>query len=329
MKNILVPGGAGFIGSHTVEALLKRGYNTVTLDNFSNGHKDAVLGGEIVEGDIRDSALLNSLFQKHKIDAVIHFAAFIEAGESVVDPLKFYDNNTSGSLSLIRAMLHADVRTMVFSSTAAVYGQIDGVGSLNETMPKYPINPYGQTKWAVECMLRDIAVSDNMRSIALRYFNAAGSDPKGKLGERHDPETHLIPLVLQAANGQRDNIKVFGTDYPTPDGTCIRDYIHVCDLANAHIKALDHLFGLEPTKQGFYDAYNLGTGSGFSVREVIEAARRVTGINFAAVDEPRRAGDPATLIANPAKAKQAFGWEPKYPKLDDMVEHAWQFLQNQ
>ncbi|MEX0299028.1 MAG: UDP-glucose 4-epimerase GalE [Kordiimonas sp.] len=329
MKTILVPGGAGFIGSHTVAALLKRGYRTVTLDNFSNGHRDAVAGGEIVEGDIRDSNLLRSVFKNHHIDAVIHFAAFIEAGESVVDPLKFYDNNTSGSLSLISAMLEADVRTMVFSSTAAVYGQVDDVDSLSETLSKQPINPYGQTKWAVECMLRDIAVSDKMKSIALRYFNAAGSDPEGRLGERHDPETHLIPLVLQAAAGKRDNIKMFGTDYPTPDGTCIRDYIHVCDLADAHIKALDHLFALSSDSDGFYDAFNLGTGTGFSVREVIEAARRVTGIDFTAIEEARRPGDPATLVANPSKAKQTFNWEPQYPNLDDMVAHAWQFLQNQ
>lgn len=329
MKTIFVPGGAGFIGSHTVEALLARGYHTVTLDNFSNGHRDSVVGGDIIEGDIRDAALLNSLFKKHKIDAVIHFAAFIEAGESVVNPLKFYDNNTSGSLCLIRAMLEAEVRTMVFSSTAAVYGQQDDADSLSETLIKQPINPYGQTKWAVECMLRDIAVSDRMKSIALRYFNAAGSDPKGKLGERHDPESHLIPLVLQAASGQRDNIKIFGTDYPTPDGTCIRDYIHVSDLAEAHIKALDHLFALQEQNKGFYDAYNLGTGSGFSVREVIETARRVTGINFTAVEEARRPGDPAKLVANPDKAKQTFNWEPQYPNLEDMVAHAWQFLKNQ
>lgn len=329
MKTILVPGGAGFIGSHTIKALLDRGYHTIALDNFSNGYRDAVLGGDIIEGDIRDSGLLKKTFENNKIDAVIHFAAYIEAGESVVDPLKFYDNNTSGSLCLIQAMLEADVRTLVFSSTAAVYGQQDDVDSLEETLPKQPINPYGQTKWAVECMLRDTAVSDSMKSIALRYFNAAGCEPTGLLGERHDPETHLIPLVLQAASGERANIKMFGTDYPTPDGTCIRDYIHVCDLAEAHVRALDHLFDLPAGDTGFYDAFNLGTGTGFSVREVIETAKRVTGIDFAVVEEGRRAGDPAKLVANPAKANQTFNWEPQYPNLEEMVAHAWHYLQNQ
>jgi len=332
MKTILVPGGAGFIGSHTVKALLSQGFHTVTLDNFSNGHRDACVGGESVEGDIRDDSLLKALFQNYKIDAVMHFAAFIEAGESVINPLKFYDNNTGGSLCLLRAMLEAKVSTLVFSSTAAVYGQIDGVDTLAETLPKKPINPYGQSKWAVECMLRDLAASSNLRAVALRYFNAAGSDPSGALGERHDPETHLIPLVLQAASGKRDAIKIFGTDYPTPDGTCIRDYIHVDDLADAHIKALRHLFALqdkpESSSKGFYDAYNLGTGTGFSVREVIEAARRVTGIDFTVIEEARRVGDPAKLVADPSKAKETFGWQPQYPLLDDMVAHAWAFLKN-
>lgn len=329
MKTILVPGGAGFIGSHTVATLLAQGYHTVTLDNFSNGHRDSVPGGAVIEGDIRDAALLKSIFQNHKIDAVIHFAAFIEAGESMVAPLKFYDNNSGGSLCLIRAMLEADVHHMVFSSTAAVYGQMNEAESLSETMPKDPINPYGQTKWQTECMLRDTATSDGMKAIALRYFNAAGSDPSGKLGERHDPETHLIPLVLQAASGKRDSIKIFGTDYPTPDGTCIRDYIHVCDLAAAHVKALEHLFAQPDEKPGFYDAFNLGTGTGFSVREVIETAKKVTGIDFTVKEEARRPGDPAQLVANPAKAKETFGWEPQYPNLEDMVAHAWQFLKAQ
>ncbi|MBV1901334.1 MAG: UDP-glucose 4-epimerase GalE [Kordiimonadaceae bacterium] len=331
MKTILVPGGAGFIGSHTVSALLAQGYHTVTLDNFSNGHRDAVVGGDIIEGDIRDAELLAKIFSDHTIDAVIHFAAFIEAGESVVDPLKFYDNNTSGSLTLIRAMMNAGVQNIVFSSTAAVYGQMEEATSLSEDMPKAPINPYGQSKWAVECMLRDTATTGALKAVALRYFNAAGADPFGKLGERHDPETHLIPLILQAASGQRDSIKMFGTDYATPDGTCVRDYIHVFDLADAHVKALSHLLALSEKGSGeaagFYDAFNLGTGTGFSVREVIESAKRVTGTNFTVIEEGRRAGDPAQLVANPAKAQKTFNWQPAYPNLDDMVAHAWQFMQ--
>jgi len=327
MKTILVPGGAGFIGSHTVAALAAQEYSTITLDNFSNGHRDSVVAGKIIEGDVRDSALLDSIFIEHKIDAVIHFAAFIEAGESVINPLSFYDNNTHGSLSLLQAMTKHGVRPIVFSSTAAVYGEQGGMDKLHENLPKLPINPYGQSKWAVECMLRDLAVTGSIDTIALRYFNAAGSDPSGKLGERHDPETHLIPLVLQAASGKRDCIKIFGTDYGTPDGTCIRDYIHVCDLADAHVKALDHLLARNDSA-GFYDTFNLGTGNGFSVREVITSAKRVTGIDFNVIEESRRAGDPAMLVANSSKAQKALRWQPTYPNLDDMVAHAWNFLKH-
>ncbi|UTW60044.1 UDP-glucose 4-epimerase GalE [Kordiimonas sp. SCSIO 12603] len=328
MKTILVPGGAGFIGSHTVKALHQHGYKSIILDNFSNGYKESVLNGEVIEGDIRDSALLDKIFTEHNIDAVIHFAAFIEAGESVVNPLSFYDNNTAGTLNLLQSMQKHKVEHIVFSSTAAVYGQPEEDDALVETLPKLPINPYGQTKWAVECMLRDLAVSCTFKSIALRYFNAAGSDPSGQIGELHEPETHLIPLVLQAASGKRKNIKMFGTDYPTPDGTCIRDYIHVCDLASAHVKALEYLFDRVEKTEGFYDAFNLGTGTGFSVREVIETAKKVTGIDFDAIEEDRRPGDPAFLIANASKANEILGWQPEYPKLEDMIKHAWAFLKN-
>ena len=328
MKTILVPGGAGFIGSHTVEALYQHGYKSIVLDNFSNGHKESVLHGEVIEGDILDTDSLDQIFKTHDIDAVIHFAAFIEAGESVINPLRFYENNTAGALNLLKAMQKHDVNRIVFSSTAAVYGQPENDDALVETLPKLPINPYGQTKWAVECMLRDIAASSNFKSIALRYFNAAGSDPEGRIGELHEPESHLIPLVLQAASGKRANIKMFGTDYPTPDGTCIRDYIHVCDLAAAHVKALDYLFDHVPEDDGFYDAFNLGTGKGFSVREVIETARKVTGIDFEAIEESRRPGDPAFLVANAEKANRTLNWQPAYPALEDMIEHAWAFLKN-
>ncbi len=328
MKTILVPGGAGFIGSHTVAALHRHGYKSIILDNFSNGHKESVLHGEIIDGDIRDTALLDTIFNKYGIDAVIHFAAFIEAGESVVNPLPFYDNNTAGALNLLQAMQRHKVERIVFSSTAAVYGQPENDNALVETLPKLPINPYGQTKWAVECMLRDIAASSNFKSIALRYFNAAGCDPESRIGELHEPETHLIPLVLQAASGKRKNIKMFGTDYPTPDGTCIRDYIHVSDLANAHVKALSYLFDNVEEENGFYDAFNLGTGQGFSVREVIETARRVTGVNFDAIEEERRPGDPAFLVANADKANKILKWQPEYPELEEMIQHAWAFLKN-
>ncbi|MFC4347212.1 UDP-glucose 4-epimerase GalE [Kordiimonas lipolytica] len=328
-KTILVPGGAGFIGSHTLLALKAAGYQPLVLDNLSNGHRDAVLEASFIQGDIRDEALLDQLFQDYPIDAVVHFAAFIEAGESVRDPMKFYDNNVAGSLNLIRAMVRHGVRKMVFSSTAAVYGDSTDA-ALTEDLPKVPINPYGQTKWAVECMLRDTAAAEGLQAIALRYFNAAGADAEGRLGERHDPETHLIPLVLQAASGQRDAISIFGTDYGTRDGTCIRDYIHVADLATAHVKALQHLFDMDdsdtPSEAGFYDAFNLGNGQGFSVREVVEAAKQVTGVDFAVKEEERRPGDPAVLVADASKARDRLDWKPETPALIDMVAHAWRFM---
>ena len=340
MKTILVTGGAGFIGSHTVAALEAGGFCVIVLDNLLNGHADAfsaaatdaspLLAAKLIKGDIRDGALLDQIFAEHTVKAVIHFAGLIEAGESVVDPLSFYNNNTAGSLSLLAAMQRAGVKPIVFSSTAAVYGQSEGHNTLSETLPKEPINPYGESKWAVECMLRDCATAHGLQAIALRYFNAAGSDPSGRFGECHDPETHLIPLALQAASGKRANIKIFGTDYPTADGTCVRDYIHVSDLADAHVKALQHLFDL-PSPQtgdnaGFYEAFNLGTGKGFSVRQVIETAKQVTGIDFTVVEEGRRAGDPAVLVANADKAKSTFNWQPQYPALEQMVAHAWGYL---
>jgi len=338
VKKILVTGGAGFIGVHTVAALEAMDFDVVVLDNLSNGHADHFSGNgepgkltaELVVGDIRNATLLDSIFAEHSIDAVVHFAALIEAGESVVDPLRFYDNNTAGSMCLLAAMQRAAVKTIVFSSTAAVYGQSENAGSLSESLPKEPINPYGESKWAVECMLRDCAAAHGLQAIALRYFNAAGTDPQGHFGERHDPETHLIPLTLQAATGERENIKIFGTDYPTPDGTCIRDYVHVCDLASAHVKALQHLFALPESGQsnvaGFYEAYNLGTGRGFSVREVIDTTKQVTGVDFSIVEESRRTGDPALLVANADKARSELGWQPRYTELEQMVAHAFAYM---
>ncbi len=328
MGNILVAGGAGFIGSQTLLSLAKDGHRLTTLDNLGNGFADNVLAGEFVEGDLHDSALLDQILAEREIDAVIHFAAFIEAGVSVKSPMDFYRNNVAGSLNLVQAMVRNNVRKMVFSSTAAVYGQQDQFDLLHENLPKQPINPYGHTKWMVECMLRDVAAIDELETICLRYFNAAGSDPEARLGERHNPETHLIPLVLDAARGARDNISIFGTDYATADGTCVRDYIHVSDLADAHGKALGLLLNRNESKTGFYDAMNLGTSRGHSVREVIETAKQVTGIDFKVIEQSRRAGDPARLVADARRAKEVLDWQPRRSDLKTMIADAWQFRQN-
>jgi len=328
MANILVAGGAGFIGSHTLMAFAAKGHSLFTLDNLSNGHADSVLHGKLIEGDLQDAALLDQVLVDNNIDAVVHFAAFIEAGESVVNPLAFYKNNVAGSLSLIQAMVRNKVGKIVFSSTAAVYGQRDDVTLLSEALSKQPINPYGHSKWAVECMLRDVAATGKLDAIALRYFNAAGSDPECRVGERHDPETHLIPLVLDAARGKRPDIKIFGTDYATPDGTCIRDYIHVNDLASAHVLATDSLLARSDDKAGFYDAMNLGTSNGHSVRQVIDTARQVTGIDFKVIEQSRRPGDPARLVADASRAKAVLGWQAERSDLKSMIEDTWRFRRN-
>ena len=325
MQTILVLGGAGYIGSHTCLQLIEAGHRVIVLDNFSNGHRDAVFADTLIEGDLLDVDCLNSIFSNNKIDAVIHFAALIEAGVSMNEPLNFYKNNVTGSLNLLQMMIKHGVNKLVFSSTAAVYGEPEYI-PIDEDHPKAAINPYGQTKWAAECMMRDSAVAYGLNTMVLRYFNAAGGDPAGRTGERHDPETHLIPLVMQAANGTRDAIKIFGTDYETTDGTCIRDYIHVSDLADAHIKALDYL-SANFNGEGFYDACNLGNGNGYSVREVIDAVANVTGKDFTVIEEARRLGDPASLIADSKKAKSMLGWQPRYAALDDMVAHAWSYEQ--
>ncbi len=325
MQTILVLGGAGYIGSHTCLQLIEAGHRVIVLDNFSNGHRDAVFADTLIEGDLLDVDCLNSIFSNNKIDAVIHFAALIEAGVSMNEPLNFYKNNVTGTLNLLQMMIKHGVNKLVFSSTAAVYGEPEYI-PIDEDHPKAAINPYGQTKWAAECMMRDSAVAYGLNTMVLRYFNAAGGDPEGRTGERHDPETHLIPLVMQAANGTRDAIKIFGTDYETTDGTCIRDYIHVSDLADAHIKALDYLT-TNFNGEGFYDACNLGNGNGYSVREVIDAVANVTGKDFTVIEEARRLGDPASLIADSKKAKSMLGWQPRYASLDDMVAHAWSYEQ--
>mgnify|MGYP001073486815 FL=1 len=316
---LLVVGGAGYIGSHMVKHLLQRGCDVVTFDNLSTGHRDAVLGGEFVLGALADRAALDALFSQYKFDAVFHFASFIQVGESVKEPAKYYANNVVNTLNLLDAMVAHGVGRFVFSSTAAVYGE-PAYTPIDEAHPKQPINPYGKTKWMVEQILEDYDRAYGLRSIALRYFNAAGADPEGQLGERHDPETHLIPLVLQAASGRRPHISVFGRDYDTPDGTCIRDYIHVADLADAHWLALDKLM------QGAASAaYNLGNGNGFSVQEVIDAAASVTGRPIPVVDAPRRDGDPARLVADSTAARQALNWQPARFDLESIIEDAWKW----
>jgi UDP-glucose 4-epimerase len=321
---ILVTGGAGYIGSHTVLALKQAGYEVVILDNLVYGHRDLVekvLQVELIEGDTSDRLLLDDLFQSRNIAAVMHFSAYAYVGESVTDPAKYYRNNVLGTLTLLEAMLAANVKKFVFSSTCATYGVPQFV-PIPETHPQDPINPYGATKLMVERILSDFDVAYGFKSVRFRYFNAAGADPSGSLGEDHNPETHLIPLVLMTALGKREFISIFGTDYPTPDGTCIRDYIHVSDLADAHILGLEYLL-----KGGDSEVFNLGNGSGFSVREVIAAAQEVTGKVISVQECDRRAGDPPSLIGTSEKARKTLGWQPKYPDIKDIVAHAWQWHQ--
>lgn len=315
--HILVVGGAGYIGSHMVKALSRAGHTVTTLDNLCSGHRDAVLAGELVEGDLGDPALLDRLFSAERFDGVMHFAAHILVGESVEDPAKYYENNLCKTLRLLDAMVRHGVKRFIFSSTAAVFGEPDDT-PIDEAHPTAPINPYGRSKLMVEQALADYDRAYGLKSACLRYFNAAGADPEGELGERHDPETHLIPLVLQAASGRRPAITVFGRDYDTPDGTCIRDYIHVADLCQAHLLALERL-----AAGGESVAYNLGNGNGFSVQEVIGAARRVTGREITVYEGPRRAGDPARLVADSARARAELGWDPQLASLEVIIAHAW------
>ncbi len=316
---VLVTGGAGYIGSHAVKALLEAGHRTVTLDNLVYGHRELLPGGDFIEGDLRDEGLLKQVFETHRFDAVMHFAAYAYVGESEKDPGKYYDNNVRGAVSLLRAMGRAGVSVMVFSSTCAVYGEPVRT-PIPEDHPRCPINPYGRTKLAVEWMLEDFEKAHGLRSARLRYFNAAGADPSGELGEDHDPETHLIPLVLDAALGRRERVEIYGRDYDTPDGTCIRDYVHVADLAAAHVLSLERLLDGGPGL-----ALNLGNGAGYSVKEVIETAREVTGRPIRADPAPRRPGDPSRLVGGSRKARETLGWQPKYPGLEAIVETAWRW----
>lgn len=319
LKTVLVVGGAGYIGSHMVWLLGQKGVDVVTLDNLSSGHRDAVLHGKFVHGDIADRLVLDKVFSEHKFDAVMHFASFIQVGESVQDPAKYYQNNFTNTLNLLNAMRTHNVGRFIFSSTAAIFGEPE-YSSIDEAHPKRPINPYGWSKLMVEQALADYDRAYGFKSVCLRYFNAAGAHPDSLLGERHDPETHLIPLILQAASGGRQNITVFGRDYKTPDGTCIRDYIHILDLAEAHWLALQYL-----QADGQTTAFNLGNGNGYSVESVIQAARRVTGRAIPVLEGQRREGDPAQLVANADEIKLRLGWQPAYADLDTIVAHAWQW----
>jgi UDP-glucose 4-epimerase len=315
--HILVVGGAGYIGSHMVKHLGALGCSVSTLDNLCGGFRDAVLHGEFVHGDLADKALLARLFAAQKFDAVMHFASHIQVGESVLDPGKYYENNVVNTLNLLNAMRVAGVQRFIFSSTAAIFGEPQSA-TIGETHPQNPINPYGRSKLMVEQALADYDRAYGLKSVCLRYFNAAGADPQGQLGERHEPETHLIPLVLQAASRRRPHISVFGRDYDTPDGTCIRDYVHINDLCQAHALALQSLMDGAGSQ-----AYNLGNGSGFSVQQVIDVARAVTGRDITVVDSPRRAGDPARLVADSTLASTVLGWKPQYAALETLVAHAW------
>lgn len=318
---ILVVGGAGYIGSHMVKMLLGKGHEVITLDNLSSGHRDAVLGGTFVEGDLADPACLTHIFEQYQPEAVMHFASYIQVGESVRKPDIYYRNNVTNTLNLLDAMLKYDVKKFIFSSTAAVFGEPDYV-PIDESHPNRPLNPYGRSKWMIEQVLADYDKAFDLRSVCLRYFNAAGADPEGQLGERHDPETHLIPLILQAASGRRENIHVFGRDYDTPDGTCIRDYIHIVDLCSAHLAALDYL-----CQDGQSDRFNLGNGAGFSVQQVIDAVQKVSGAEVTVINGPRREGDPARLVADSKRARLTLNWEPKFTDLETIVAHAWKWEQ--
>ena len=320
---ILVLGGAGYIGSHTALELVKAGNEVVIADNLVTGYRKAIPeGAKFYEGDLRDSDFLDNLFHQEKIDAVIHFAAYSLVGESVTNPLKYYDNNLYGTKVLLEAMVKNNVGKIVFSSTAATYGEPENIPIL-ESDRTCPTNPYGETKLAMEKMFKWTAEAHGLRYVSLRYFNACGADESGTIGEAHNPESHLIPLILQVPNGKRETISIYGTDYDTPDGTCIRDYIHVTDLAQAHILAVQYL-----NNGGESDIFNLGNGVGYSVREVIETARKVTGHPIPATESSRRAGDPARLVASSEKAKKILGWKPVHDSLEEIIASAWNWHKN-
>jgi len=314
---ILIVGGAGYIGSHINKYLSQKGYETVVLDNLSKGHREVLKWGKFVEGDLGKIEDVRRVFFENKIEAVLNFAAYIEVGESVKDPEKYYWNNVVNTLNLLKVMKESGVNKIIFSSTAATFGNPEYI-PIDEAHPQSPINPYGMTKLIIENIFKDYEKAYGLRYIVLRYFNACGADPEGEIGEWHEPESHLIPLVFQAALGKREDVKIFGTDYETEDGTCIRDYVHVTDLAQAHWLGLNRL--LNNGESGFY---NLGNGDGFSVRQVIESVKRVTGKEFLVTEVGRREGDPALLVAVSDKAKKELGWKPEFTDLDEIVKTAW------
>ena len=319
MSRILVVGGAGYIGSHMVKRLLREGREVTVFDSLETGYRDAVGAAELVVGDLADREALAELFATHEFEAVMHFASYIQVGESVREPAKYYRNNVANTQNLLDAMVAAGVGRFVFSSTAALFGE-PHYSPIDEVHPIAPLNPYGRSKWMIELMLEDYEHAYGVRSICFRYFNAAGADPEGELGERHEPETHLIPLLLQAALGRRPPLTVFGSDYPTADGTCIRDYIHVEDLCEAHLLALARL-----ADGGGSDRFNLGNGRGFSVKEVVEAAERVVGEAIPVRYGERRPGDAPVLVADAKRAREVLGWAPRYTDLDTLIAHAWAF----
>lgn len=319
---ILIVGGAGYIGSHVNKELNKRGYETVIYDNLIYGHKEAVKWGIFEYGDLRDTTKLEEVFNKYDIEAVFHFAAFAYVGESVTNPSKYYNNNVSATINLLDAMVRHNVLYFVFSSTCATYGQPDTMPITEDTEQK-PINPYGASKLMVERILEDYEKAYGLHSVCLRYFNAAGDDPDGEIGESHTPETHIIPLILDVALGRRECIKVFGTDYDTKDGSCVRDYIHVLDLADAHIRALEYM-----KKENLSDRINLGTSKGTSVFDIVEAVKKVTKVDFEVVYDERRVGDPAELVGSNFKAKKILGWEPKHSDIETILRDSWNWQNN-
>jgi len=322
LEHVIVTGGAGYIGSHACKALKTAGYVPVTLDNLSTGWQDAVKFGPFEHVDLMDRTAIDAVFEKYKPIAVMHFAAFSQVGESMQDPAKYWRNNVMGSLNLIEAAADANITKFVFSSTCATYGDQDNV-VLDETSAQYPINAYGASKRAVEDILKDFEKARGMEHVIFRYFNVAGADPDGEVGEFHQPETHLIPLILQAIDGQRDALTVFGTDYDTPDGTCIRDYVHVCDLVDAHVLGLKWLVDGKGSS-----IFNLGTGSGFSVREVIDQARHVTNQTVPIIEGDRRPGDCTKLVSGSTRAIQVLGWSPKRSNMREMISDAWRWHKN-
>ena len=319
--NVLIVGGAGYIGSHMVKMLSQLGHEVITLDNLSNGYRDAVMFGNFIEGDITDKKLLNKLFSDNDFDAVMHFASYIQVGESVSNPSIYYKNNVSNTLVLLDSMVEHGIKNFIFSSTAAIFGEPQYT-PIDESHTKSPINPYWHSKLIVEQILSDYDYAYNLKFVSLRYFNAAGADPENQLGERHSPETHLIPLVLQAASGRRDSITIFGDKYDTPDGTCIRDYIHVNDLCSAHLLALEHL-----DKGGNSKSYNLGNGQGYSIKEIIDNAKIITGKDFNVVIGKYRDGDPARLVADSKLIQSELGWKPEFSDIKIILRHAWEWEQ--